>query len=138
MKEKAIKYGIVVLLVIVVIYVAFHYGEKWVGRLRERRRNNDLNRRINKNNLSYGESQYTVFAKKLFAAMDGLFTNEDAIYNVFKKMNTIDDILMLEVAFSDIEDENESLADWLHDDLNNDEIDTVNAILESRQIVYSF
>ncbi|MCQ2959548.1 MAG: hypothetical protein MJ198_05095 [Bacteroidales bacterium] len=138
MNSKTIKSGIITLVVIIAIYVVFHYGSEWIDQARERRKIKDLDGRINKNNLSYGETQYTSFAKKLFAAMDGLFTDEDAIYDVFRKMKNIDDLLMLQVAFSEVEDENESLEDWLHDDLSNSEIRVINSILEERQITYSF
>ena len=122
MKNDYVKYGIIILIVVVLILCATRWGKKLVARYREKQTNKDLNGRINKKNLSYGESQYTVFAKALFTAMDGLGTDTDSIMDVFKKMNNIDDVLMLQVAFSEVEDENETLTEWLHGDLSSGEI----------------
>lgn len=138
MDKKELTKIAIALLLIVAIYAAFRYGKKVMSRIQERRANKDLDKRINKKNLSYGESQYNVFAKSLISAMDGLFTDEETIFDVFKKMKTIDDVLQLQVAFSDVEDENESLSEWLHGDLSSSEIKTLNNILTEKQIVYSF
>ena len=70
--------------------------------------------------------------------MNGWQTDEDAIYEVFKKMNNIDDILQLQIAFSDVEDENSTLSEWLHDDLSSSEMKQLNAIIAERSIEYSF
>lgn len=137
-KEDLIKYSIIAIIVIVLVFVAFRYGKKIAGSIRERKRNRELDKHINKDNLTYGDSQYDVFAKKLFTAMDGFGSDEDAIYDVFKKMKTIDDVLMLQVAFTDTEDENETLEEWLKGDLSQSEIKTINDILESNGVIYSF
>ena len=133
-----IKEYLPLILLVVVAVVILRYGEKIYSRIRERIKNNDLNKRIDKSNLSYGESQYKVYAQKLFDAMNGWQTDEDAIYEVFKKMNNIDDILQLQIAFSDVEDENETLSEWLHDDLSSSEMKQLNAIIAERSIEYSF
>lgn len=133
-----IKEYLPLLLLVVVAVVILRYGEKIYSHIRERIKNNDLNKRIDKSNLSYGESQYKVYAQKLFDAMNGWQTDEDAIYEVFKKMNNIDDILQLQIAFSDVEDEDETLSQWLHDDLSSSEMKQLNAIIAERSIEYSF
>lgn len=133
-----IKEYLPLILLVVLAVVILRYGEKIYSRIRERIKNNDLNKRIDKSNLSYGESQYKVYARKLFDAMNGWQTDEDAIYEVFKKMNNIDDILQLQIAFSDVEDEDETLSQWLHDDLSSSEMKQLNAIIAERSIEYSF
>ena len=138
MKKEIFTYGIIILIVVALILLSSHWVKKLAARYREKQTNKDLNGRINKKNLSYGESQYTVFAKALFSAMDGIGTDTDSIMDVFKKMKNIDDILMLQVAFSEVEDENDSLTEWLHDDLSSGEIKQLNNILAERGIIYSF
>ena len=133
-----IKEYLPLILLVVLAVVILRYGEKIYSRIRERIKNNDLNKRIDKSNLSYGESQYKVYAQKLLDAMDCWGTDEDAIYEVFKKMNNIDDILQLQIAFSDVEDENSTLSEWLHDDLSSSEMKQLNAIIAERSIEYSF
>ena len=137
-KKELIKYGIILLIIAVLTYCGFHYGKKIVGRIRERKQIKKLDGTIDKNNLSYPESQYNVFAKSLFTAMNGWGTDFEAIVAVFKKMRTIDDVLMLQFAFSESEDENETLTEWLHGDLSSSDIETLNQILSERSIIYSF
>ena len=126
------------LLLVVVAVVILRYGEKIYSRVQERQKNRDLNKRIDKSNLSYGESQYKVYAQKLLDAMDCWGTDEDAIYDTFKDMNNIDDILQLQIAFSDVEKEEKTLSQWLNTELSSSEKKQLNAIIAERSIEYSF
>lgn len=126
------------LLLVVVAVVILRYGEKIYSRMQERQKNRDLNKRIDKSNLSYGESQYKVYAQKLLDAMDCWGTDEDAIYDTFKDMNNIDDILQLQTAFSDVEKEEKTLSQWLNTELSSSEKKQLNAIIAERSIEYSF
>lgn len=126
------------LLLVVVAVVILRYGEKIYSRMQERQKNRDLNKRIDKSNLSYGESQYKVYAQKLLDAMDCWGTDEDAIYDTFKDMNNIDDILQLQIAFSDVEKEEKTLSQWLNTELSSSEKKQLNAIIAERSIEYSF
>lgn len=127
-----------ILVAVLAVAIIRHYASGLISQIRERVKNKELDKRIDKSNLSYGESQYKVYAQKLFDAMNGWQTDEDAIYEVFKKMNNIDDILQLQIAFSDVEDENATLSEWLHDDLSSSEMKQLNAIIAERSIEYSF
>lgn len=127
-----------ILVAVLAVAIIRHYASGLISQIRERVKNKELDKRIDKSNLSYGESQYKVYARKLFDAMNGWQTDEDAIYEVFKKMNNIDDILQLQIAFSDVEDENSTLSEWLHDDLSSSEMKQLNAIIAERSIEYSF
>ncbi len=127
-----------ILVAVLAVAIIRHYASGLISQIRERVKNKELDKRIDKSNLSYGESQYKVYAQKLFDAMNGWQTDEDAIYEVFKKMNNIDDILQLQIAFSDVEDEDETLSQWLHDDLSSSEMKQLNAIIAERSIEYSF
>lgn len=126
------------LLLVVVAVVILRYGEKIYSRMQERQKNRELNKRIDKSNLSYGESQYKVYAQKLLDAMDCWGTDEDAIYDTFKDMNNIDDILQLQIAFSDVEKEEKTLSQWLNTELSSSEKKQLNAIIAERSIEYSF
>ena len=127
-----------ILVAVLAVAIIRHYASGLISQIRERVKNKELDKRIDKSNLSYGESQYKVYAQKLFDAMNGWQTDEDAIYEVFKKMNNIDDILQLQIAFSDVEDEDETLSQWLHDDLSSSEMKQLNAIIAERSIENSF
>ena len=133
-----IKEYLPLLLLVVVAVVILRYGEKIYSRIQERQKNRELNKRIDKSNLSYGESQYKVYAQKLLDAMDCWGTDEDAIYDTFKDMNNIDDILQLQIAFSDVEKEEKTLSQWLNTELSSSEKKQLNAIIAERSIEYSF
>lgn len=133
-----IKEYLPLILLVVVAVVILRYGEKIYSRIQERQKNRDLNKRIDKSNLSYGESQYKVYAQKLLDAMDCWGTDEDAIYDTFKDMNNIDDILQLQIAFSDVEKEEKTLSQWLNTELSSSEKKQLNAIIAERSIEYSF
>ena len=136
--EEIFKMLLPILVAVLAVAIIRHYASGLISQIRERVKNKELDKRIDKSNLSYGESQYKVYAQKLFDAMNGWQTDEDAIYEVFKKMNNIDDILQLQIAFSDVEDEDETLSQWLHDDLSSSEMKQLNAIIAERSIEYSF
>ena len=70
--------------------------------------------------------------------MDCWGTDEDAIYDTFKDMNNIDDILQLQIAFSDVEKEEKTLSQWLNTELSSSEKKQLNAIIAERSIEYSF
>jgi len=133
-----IKEYLPLILLVVVAVVILRYGEKIYSRIQERQKNRELNKRIDKSNLSYGESQYKVYAQKLLDAMDCWGTDEDAIYDTFKDMNNIDDILQLQIAFSDVEKEEKTLSQWLNTELSSSEKKQLNAIIAERSIEYSF
>lgn len=94
---------------------------------------------------TYMEAQYVGFADAIYAARgcNNVFgTNEDAIYNVFRKMvNDLDVAKLIEkfgkrrLCFSFTEG---NLGGFLNDDLDQDEIAIINNILKSKGIKYQF
>jgi hypothetical protein len=94
---------------------------------------------------TYMEAQYVGFADAIYAARgcNNVFgTNEDAIYNVFRKMvNDLDVAKLIEkygkrrLCFSFTEG---NLGGFLNDDLNQKEIAIINNILKSKGIKYQF
>ena len=127
-----------ILVAVLAVAIIRHYASGLISQIRERVKNKELDKRIDKSNLSYGESQYKVYAQKLLDAMDCWGTDEDAIYDTFKDMNNIDDILQLQIAFSDVEKEEKTLSQWLNTELSSSEKKQLNAIIAERSIEYSF
>ena len=94
---------------------------------------------------TYMDAQYVGFADAIYAARgcNNMFgTNEDAMYNVFRKMVNDLDVAKLIEKFGErrlcFSFTNGTLGGFLHDDLNEDEIAIINNILKSKGIKYQF
>lgn len=94
----------------------------------------------------YTQTQLDSFADKLFMAMDGQGTDEDAVKEVFEYMQNKADVLELIKAFGirDYEDElfvvyPYNLTQWLNADMDKADVkEYVNDILKSKNIKHSF
>lgn len=94
---------------------------------------------------SYMDAQYIGFADAIYAARAGnnIFgTDEDAIYAVFMRMKNDLDIAKLITAFGvrrlSYSFQESTLGGFLKDDLDSEEIDTINTILKKKGISYQF
>lgn len=95
---------------------------------------------------SYSASQYKTYADKLEYAMDGLGTDTDTIYAVFRKMNNTLDVIALEDAFGTRDGSDNlfgllsggDLAYWLRGDLSPSELNKLNSILSGKGITRSY
>jgi hypothetical protein len=97
----------------------------------------ELNTEMSKGGkLSYSDSQFVVFADKLYLSMKGVGTDEETIFAVFNSMNTKADVLKLVIAFG-VRD-NESLSQWISGDLSFSDISKINKILTTKGIDYNF
>ena len=96
----------------------------------------DVEKQIDKSDLSYANSEYTQMANKLYSAMKGIGTNENAIYDVFSQLETESDVRKLISTFGS--KDGMTLQQWLIDDLSNRELQKVNDILAKNNINYSF
>lgn len=96
----------------------------------------DVEKGIQKSDLTYTNSEYTQFANKLYSAMKGVGTNENAIYDVFSQMQTDSDVKKLISAFGS--KGGMTLNEWLLDDLSNKELNKVNQILSKNNINLMF
>jgi uncharacterized protein YuzB (UPF0349 family) len=125
---------------IIVIIIAIVFGVRYIRKFIKKRKNqatlNELDKDINVSKLTYQLSYYGIWAKDLFNAMDGMGTNEQVIYDVFKKMQTKDDVLQLITAFG-VEDE-ETLTQWIVSELGDSERATLNRLLTDKNINYQF
>ncbi|MDR1552543.1 MAG: annexin [Prevotellaceae bacterium] len=83
---------------------------------------------------SYSDSQYRLFADRLYAAMKGFGTNEEAVYNVFRQMKSRVDVLKLIDAYG-VKD-GEDLLQWLNGDFWS--FSKLNQILRDNNIDYTF
>lgn len=96
----------------------------------------DVEKQIDKSDLSYANSEYTQMANKLYSAMKGIGTNENAIYDVFSQMQSESDVRKLISMYGS--KDGMTLQQWLIDDLSNRELQKVNDILAKNNINYSF
>jgi hypothetical protein len=89
---------------------------------------------------SYQNTQYQIFADSISAAMaywGPANTDEEAIRNVFKKMNNNADVLKLIAAFGIRDDW--GLSKWLTYELSDEDKEKyVNQVLRSKGITYQF
>jgi predicted PurR-regulated permease PerM len=85
---------------------------------------------------TYGEFDYMQYANNLYDAMKGLGTDEAAVMNVIKSVNTKADLLMIIQSFA-VRD-GETLSEWLHSEMSGREIDEINRILSEKGIRYLF
>ena len=125
-----------IIVVIVAVIVGYHYIKKYIKKRKSKAVLNELDKDINVSKLTYELSYYGIWAKDLFNAMDGMGTNEQAIYDIFKKMQTKDDVLQLITAFG-VEDE-ETLSQWIISELSSDERAVLNRLLTDKNINYQF
>ncbi len=94
---------------------------------------------------SYSNTNYQTLADALYAARQGnhIFgTDEDTFYNVFNQMKNKLDVLKLSEAFGNrrlsVSLQDGNLGGFIADELNADEIDSINKILSNKSIDYRF
>ena len=135
---KIINVKLIIKAVIVILAMIFgiRYIKKFIKRNKNKAIINQLDKDINVSKLTYSLSYYGLWAEDLYAAMDGPGTDEQMVYDVFKKMQTKDDILQIITAFGVKEDE--TLSQWIVNDLSDDERATVNRLLSDKNINYQF
>lgn len=101
--------------------------------------NNEISQFAKQYTQSYPDSNYVLLANKLFTAMYGYGTDEEAIYSVFRLMKNDLDVAKLIKAFGVRKSESSwampfnmagegDLAEWLGAELDKDEIKIVNGI----------
>lgn len=84
--------------------------------------------------LSYPVSKYIDMANQLFHAMDGLGSNEAAVYSVFKQLKNDADFVALVSNFGTRK--GQALSAWIHDDLSVGIISELNGIMKKKGITY--
>jgi hypothetical protein len=92
---------------------------------------------------SYPDSMYSQWSNAITSAGFNTFgTDEQTIYDIFKKMNNNADIAKLIIAFGEQRVEfslqSVALGAWLSSELNSSEMAVINKILSDKKITYKF
>ena len=139
-KLAASKIDFKVIFKAVVVIIAIIFGIRYLRKFLKKQKSqailNQLDKDINVSNLSYPLSYYGLWAKDLYNAMEGIGTDEQSIYDIFKKLRSKDDILQIITAFG-VEDE-ETLSQWIASELSQTERATLNRLLTDKNINYQF
>lgn len=96
----------------------------------------EANKNMIGDDVTLTQEEFGNLAKRLYRAMKGRGTDEDAIWDVYERLSTRSDVLQLNKTFGIMEDE--TLAEWLYDDLEADEILHLNQILANKGINYQY
>lgn len=123
-------------LVILLIYMISKVKTKIEDAIVHDRLVDEANAEINKNQLTMTNSQFNTLATKLYSAMEGPGTDEDAVFNAFGELGTLSDLKQLLKTY-DMKDR-KTLREWLYDELSIDDIAHINEILAAKNINYVF
>lgn len=138
-KNPTIKWIIIAILVIVaslVVYLIY----RSVTKVEDVASSNEVIERANQemdvNQLTLTTQQLHTICEKLYDAMSGFATGEDAIYDAISMCETRSDLMAVIATFG-VKD-GQTLAEWLYDDLDGSELAHLNAIISSKNINYKF
>ncbi len=121
--KKALIYfgvGLGVLLVIFIVYKIY----KSMQQAPEKR---ELEKELEKDNLTQPESKYAEWAATIYLALDGYTEDEDAVYRILNKLQNKDEWIKLKLEFGTKKDM--TLNEWLNKYFSDSEIAEVNKIL---------
>lgn len=136
LKNKYVKMGVVALVIALVIVVVYFVLRKIKSGVKEAQLIAEANSEVDITKTNFTEQQYQTFAAKLYRAMKGAGTDEDAIYAVFSELESRSDLMKVMAAFG-VKD-GMTLNEWIADDCNQSEIDRINSILAIKGISFSF
>lgn len=123
-------------LVVLFVYVGSKIKTKIEDTIVNNKLVDEANAEIDKNKLTLTNSQINTLSSKLYSAMKGLGTNEEAVFNGFAELNTRSDLELLLKTYG--VKESKTLKEWLYDELSEDDIVHINEILASKNINYVF
>lgn len=134
----------VVIVIIIVLWIARNAIRGYVEGAQNAIQNVSEEQALNNAGVkgTYTSSQYKAMADTLYSAMDGYGTEEEPIFNTFRKLKNDVDFIKLDDAFG-VREATDNLfgltppADmrtWLREDLGEEEIKTLNAKLKSQGI----
>lgn len=137
MTKKYVIIGIIAVITLIVAVIVFFFLKSKISNgIKEAENTQEANKEIDSSKLSLTASQYNTIASKLYAAMAGMGTDENAIYDAFRSINNYSDLMRLMSAFGS--KDNMTLREWLYDDCGAGEINKINEILASKNIDYKF
>jgi len=140
--EKAEKYAIIAVcvLVIVIAIIIYKKSKDWKSLIKDKNNEQELIDMANQNmigsDITLTQEEFDSLCKRLYRAMKGRGTDEEAIWDVYERMNTRSDVLQLNKTYGTVE--GETLKEWLYDDLTSDEIMHLNSILSNKGINYRY
>lgn len=123
-------------LVVLLIFIISKVKNSIEESIEEKNLIDEVNAETDKNQITMTNSQYNTLASKIYAAVKGTGTDEDAIFAAFEELSTRSDLMKLIDSFG--RKEGMSLRDWLYDDLDEEDIVSINLILASKEIDYVF
>lgn len=136
------KYARWVILGVIVLIALYFFSDQikdwyrqWQQSSADQDRLDEMDDRVDFNNLTYTSDTYQRYADKIQQAI-GWWTNEARIYDVFNDMETNDDVEKLIAAFG--RRESGTLSDWLYKGLDTGEVNDINKILKTKNIGYKF
>ena len=92
--------------------------------------------------LTYPIDNYNSFADRLYTETSGVFTDESAVYGIFRKLKNQSDLLQLLVSFGTrghwYNGGQFDLSEWLYTGMSENEIAEINTILKNNNINYEF
>lgn len=139
-KAQIITYSLIGFAIVVIIILIISKFSSLKSLILDNKRNQDLideaNQTINTEDITITQDQFSTYAGKLYKAFKGWGTDEDAVYAVFKEMNSRSDVQQLIKTFG-IKD-SKTLTEWMYDELSQTDIEHINAILASKSINYKF
>ena len=136
LKKYAIIAVIVIILLVVVIFAGVKIKNVISDSIKEQKQVDEANKGIDEDKLTTTTSQYNTIVSKLYTAMEGMGTDEEAIYSAFGSLQTYSDLMQVMSNFG-VKD-GKVLREWIQEELNQTEIDKVNNILAAKSINYTF
>lgn len=145
MSDLFAKYKIYIIVVAIVAVLAAgtwavlkftSLGKKMDERIAEEKLGKTLDTEIAKETVTLTPAEAELLAQRLYTAMKGWGTDEDAIYSVFLNLKTKGDVLYLIQVFG-VKD-HETLVQWITSELNSKERAKLNSILAYKNIDFSF
>lgn len=131
-KNKYITYAIVALIVLIIVLIV---KKKFFTKTQNEKTIDNVQKDINQNDLSYNDSQYSIWADSLYSAMNNLGTDTKTVFLIFSKMQTMSDVLKVIEAFGERRGTfswiagKETLPEWIGADLSSNEINELNSII---------
>jgi hypothetical protein len=128
--------------IILLIAIVYFVARKAIKAIKSDKYQKNINNEIQPDKLSYPLNQYAVFADKMAEILYPLNTDEDALYSIIKKMNTLSDVLQLNKAYGvrplALKWDDFSLVKAFMQRLTAAEIEKVNSILKTNNVNFSF
>lgn len=121
------------IVLVVVVIVKWNQLKAWVQKIADK---TSIDKEIISGDVTFSVNQTKTMAAKLYVAMKGWGTDEEAIYSVMRSLQTRSDLLSVIKQYR--ADYNESLSERLCRELTNRELKKVNAILSEKGIDYTF